>query len=56
MKKYRKVTDHWHYTDKYRDAKHSICNLKYSMPKEITIIFRNVSNCDNHFIIKKLAQ
>ena len=32
---------------------HSICNLKYSIPKEITIFFHNRSNYD--FIIKKLA-
>ena len=24
-----KVRDHCHYTDKYRGAEHSICNLKY---------------------------
>ena len=26
-KKYRKVRDHCHYTGKYRDAVHSICNF-----------------------------
>ena len=47
-KKYHKVRDHCHYTGKYRDAVHSISNLKYIVPK-------NVCN-DYHFIIKKLAE
>ena len=33
-KKYRYVRDHCHYTGKHRGAAHSICYLKYSMPKE----------------------
>ena len=33
-KKYRKVRDHCHYTCEYRGAMHSICNLKYSVPKK----------------------
>ena len=28
-----KLVDHCHYTDEYRGAVHSICNLKYSIPK-----------------------
>ena len=32
---YRKVRDHCHYTGKYRDAAHSICNLKFNMPNEV---------------------
>ena len=35
IKKYRKVTDHCHYTGKYRGAAHDICNLRYKIPKEI---------------------
>ena len=38
-KKYRKVKDHYHYTDENRGAAHSICNLKYSVPREIHIAF-----------------
>ena len=52
-KKYRKVRDHCHYTGEYRCAAHSICNLKYSLPKEIRIVFHNGSNYDYHFIIKE---
>ena len=40
------------YTDKY--AEHSIYNLKYSVPKEITIVFHNRSNYDYHFLIKDI--
>ena len=32
-KKYRKVTDHFYNTGEYRGAAHSICNLKFSVPK-----------------------
>ena len=35
---------------------HSICNLKYSVPKKILIAFHNGSNYDYHFIIKALAE
>ena len=33
-KKYCKVRDHCHYTDEYRIAAHSTCNLKYSLPEQ----------------------
>ena len=55
-KKYRKVKDHCHYTGKYRGAAHSLCNLKYSVPKNISIVFHNGSNYDYHLIIKELAE
>ena len=32
-KKYCKVSDPRHYTGEYRGAAHSICSLKYSVPK-----------------------
>ena len=32
-KKYHKVRDHCHYTEKYRGAAHGICNLRYKTPK-----------------------
>ena len=47
-KKYCKVRDHCHYTREYRGAVHSMCNLKYSVPKKIPI--------DCHFIIKELSE
>ena len=48
IKKYHKVRDHCHYTEKYRGAAHSICNLRYKT--------RNASTYDNHFVIKELAK
>ena len=32
-KKYFKVRDHCHYTEKYRGAAHHISNLRYKTPK-----------------------
>ena len=40
-KKYRKFRDHCHFTRKYRGAAYSICNLKYSAPKKVPIVFHN---------------
>ena len=33
-KNYCKVRDHCHYTWYYRGVAHSVCNLKYSVPKK----------------------
>ena len=55
-KKYRKVRYHCHYTGECRGAAHSICNLKYRVPKKIPIVFHNGSSYDYHFIIKELAE
>ena len=52
---YRKVRDHCHYIDKYRIATHSICNLKFNMPKELPVVFHKGSNYGYHFVIKALA-
>ena len=37
------------------DAAHDICNLRYKIPKEISVVFHNGSTYD-HFIIKELAE
>ena len=55
-KKYSKVKDYCNYTGEYRGAAHSICNLKYSVPIKIHIVFLNGSSYDYHFIIKELAE
>ena len=54
--KHYKVRDHCHYTGKYRDAAHNICNLRYKIPKDIPIIFHNGSTYDYHFIIRELVK
>ena len=56
QKKYYKVTNHCHYTGKYRSAAHDICYLRYKTPKEIPVVFHNGSTYDYHFIIKELAE
>ena len=53
--KNKKVRDHCYYTGKFRGAAHSICNLRYKVPKKIPVIFHNGSTYDWHFIIKQLA-
>ena len=35
FKLYQKVRDHCHYTGKIRGAAHSICNLRYKIPKKL---------------------
>ena len=52
-KKIRKVRDHFDYKGEYRGAAHRICNLKYSVPKKIAIVFHNGSNYGYHSIIKQ---
>ena len=52
----KKVRDHCHYTGKFRGAPHSECNLRYKVPKEIPVVFRNGSTHDYHFIIKRLEE
>ena len=51
FKKYQKVKDDCHYTGNA----HSICNLKYKVPKNIPIIIHN-AGYDTHFIINQLAE
>ena len=54
--KYFNVKDHCHYTGKYRGNAHDICNLRYKISKEITVVFHNGSTYDYHLIIKELAE
>ena len=42
--------------EKYRGVAHSICNLKYNLPKKLPIVFNNGSNYEFNFIIKELAE
>ena len=54
-KNYRKVSDHFDYTGKYRGETCSICNLKLKVPNEIQVLFHNSSKYNFHLIIKELA-
>ena len=38
-KKYCKIRNHCNYAGEYRGAAHSICNLKYSITKNVVIVF-----------------
>ena len=40
---YCNARKHCHYTGEYRDAANKICNLKYSVPKKVPIVFNNGS-------------
>ena len=51
-----KVRDHCHFTFNYGGAAHSICNLKYKVPKDIPVVFHNGSIYDNHLIIKQISK
>ena len=52
---YQKVRYHCHHTGKYRGTVDSICDLKFNVPNEIPVVFRNGSKYNCHFIIKELA-
>ena len=54
-KNYRKIRDHCNYTGKYRGAARSICNLKFTVPNEIDVVFHDGLNYDHYFIIKDLV-
>ena len=55
-KNYHKVRDYCHYIGEYRGAAHIICNLKYSVPKRIPMVFHNGSNYGCRFIIEELTE
>ena len=54
--KYCKVRDNDYYTGENRGVAHSICNLKYSVPEGVLIVFHNGPNYDYYFIIKALVE
>ena len=39
----KKVKDHCHYTEKFRGADRSKCNLNFKVPKDVPIIIHNAS-------------
>ena len=56
MKNIAKLEIIVYHTEEYRDATHSIWNLKCSVPKTIPITFHNGSNYHYHLVIKELAE
>ena len=46
-KKHHKVKDYCHYMGV---AAHNICNLRYRIPKENSIVFHSGSTYDYHFL------
>ena len=55
-KTYCNVRDHCHYRGEYRGAAHCICNLKYKIAKNFSLVFHNGSSHDYYFILKELVE
>ena len=51
-----KVRDHCHCSGLYRGAAHSMCNLRYKIPKYIPVVFHNLAVYDAHLFICELAK
>ena len=51
-----KVRDHCHYSDLYRGAAHSSCNLRYKILSYIPVVFHNLAGYDAHLFIRELAK
>ena len=56
IRKFCKARDNCHYTGKYRDAAHSICNLWYKENSYILVSDDNPSESDNYIISPKVAE
>ena len=44
VENYHRVWDHCHYTEEFRGATHSICNLRHKTLQNILVVFYNGSN------------
>ncbi|PFX13822.1 hypothetical protein AWC38_SpisGene22070 [Stylophora pistillata] len=50
-----KVSDHCHYTGKFRGAAHNSCNLRFQRPKFTPVVFHNLANYDTHLFVRNLS-
>ena len=50
------ITDHCHFTGKYRGPAHNECNRQFRKPKFTPIFFHNLSGYDSHLFIKNLGK
>ena len=55
-KKDYKISDHCHYTGKYRGDAHNDYTVRYKSPKDIPVVFHDVSKYDYPFINKELSR
>ena len=55
-KNYWEVRDNCQYSGEHRGRARSVCNSKFSVPKETPMVFHNGSNYDYHFITKEVAK
>ena len=54
-KNYWEVRDNCQYSGEHGGRARSVCNSKFSVPKETPMVFHNGSNYDYHFITKEVA-
>ncbi len=53
----KKVSDHCHFTGKYRGCAHDDCNLRFAMRYyKIPVFLHNLKNYDAHLIIEKAVE
>ena len=50
------VTDHCHYTGKFRGAAHQNCNIQFRKSYAIPCFFHNLSGYDSHHIFMALKE
>jgi len=52
----KKISDHCHYSGKFRGAAHNSCNLLFRKPKIVPVFFHKLSGYDSHIFIKSLGK
>ena len=51
----KRVRDHCHVTGEYRGSAHESCNLNFSVPNKIPVVFHNLQGYDSHFIMQEIG-